>query len=58
MLMAVKNNFLVVNFLIRNAVIGIIIPFTSMKIDCSHCTVLSVVPKSRIMGGNAVASNV
>src|SRR5699024_5605766 len=57
MLMAVKNNFLVVNFLIRNAVIGIIIPFTSMKIDCRHSTVLSVVQKSRIMSGNAVAIN-
>src|SRR5699024_8678019 len=55
---AVKNNLRVVNVSTKKAVIGIIIPFTSMKIVVNHCAVFSVRFKSVIIGGIAVTSNV
>ena len=55
---AVKNSVRVVNFWIRNAVIGIMIPLTSMKIVVTHCAELAVMSKSRMNAGNAVLSSV
>src|SRR5699024_1473378 len=55
---AVKNNRRVVYRSIKNAVTGIIIPFTSIKDDCNHCTVLSVMSRSTIITGKAVPNNV
>ncbi|GIO20582.1 hypothetical protein J18TS1_36820 [Oceanobacillus oncorhynchi subsp. incaldanensis] len=54
---AVINNLRVVNLSIKKAVTGIIIPFTSIKTDCSHCAVLSLKFKSFMMGGSAVPSS-
>src|SRR5699024_62829 len=53
-----KNRPLVVYRSIKNAVIGIIIPLTSIKIDCSHWTVFSDKFKSSMIGGNAVPKSV
>ena len=55
---AAKNSDRVVNFWIRNAVIGIMIPLTSMKIVVTHCAEFAVMSKSRMNSGNAVFSNV
>ncbi|GIP64145.1 hypothetical protein J32TS6_27000 [Virgibacillus pantothenticus] len=55
---AVINNCLVVNVSIKKAVMGIIIPFTSIKIVVTHCAVLSVKFKSCIIGGIAVVRSV
>src|SRR5699024_519157 len=57
-LIAVKNNCLDVKRSIKNAVTGIIIPFTNINIDCNHCTVLSDTWRSFIIGGKAVPSKV
>src|SRR5690625_7967944 len=57
-LIAVKNSPRVVKRSIKKAVIGIIIPLTSIKIDCNHWTVLSLICKSCIIGGSAVPNNV
>src|SRR5699024_8036681 len=55
---AVKNNARVVNFSMRNAVIGIMMPFTSMNIVVSHCAEFAVTSKYRINDGKAVFNNV
>src|SRR5699024_1520020 len=47
-----------VNLSIKNAVIGIIIPLTSINTDWSHCAVLSLSCKSSIIGGSAVPNKV
>src|SRR5690625_8007920 len=55
---AVKNSARVVNFSMRNAVIGIMMPFTSMNIVVSHCAEFAVTSKYRINDGEAVFNNV
>ena len=57
-LIAVRKSLRVVNRLIKNAVTGIIIPFTSINADCNHCTVPSEIFKSLMIGGSAVPSKV
>src|SRR5699024_10969751 len=54
MLIAVVNNCLVVNLSIKNAVTGIMIPFTNIKMVVNHCPVLALTPISSIIGGSAV----
>ena len=42
---AVKNKPLVVNFSMRNAVTGIMMPLTSMKLVVTHCAAPEVMSK-------------
>src|SRR5699024_3085942 len=51
-------NFLVVNLLIRNAVTGIMMPFTKKKPVVSHCAVLNGMSRSFMIEGTAVTSSV
>src|SRR5699024_7366970 len=53
-LMAVVNNCLVVYLSIKNAVTGIMIPLTIMKIIVSHCQVLALTSISSIICRMAV----
>ena len=55
---AVKNRPRVVNFWMRNAVTGIMMPLTSMKIVVTHWASLAVMPKSSMNAGSAVLRSV
>ena len=55
---AVRNSVRVVNFWMRNAVTGIMMPLTSMKIVVTHCASLAVIPKSSMNAGRAVLRSV
>src|SRR5699024_3471461 len=55
---AVRNSARVVNFSMRNAVMGIMIPFTSMKMVVSHWAELAATSKYRMNDGKAVFSSV
>ena len=58
MAIADRKSCLDVKRSIKNAVTGIIIPLTSMKIDCSHWAVFSSTFKSFMIGGSAVPRSV
>ena len=58
MAIAAKNIVRVVNFWIRNAVAGIMIPLTSMNSVVTHWAVFAVMPKSTMNAGRAVFSRV
>lgn len=55
---AAMNSFLVVNFSIKKAVTGIMIPFTSIKTVVSHWASPGVMFKSLMIGGKAVVNSV
>lgn len=55
---AVRKSVRVVNFWMRNAVTGIMMPLTSMKIVVTHCASLAVIPKSSMNAGSAVLRSV
>lgn len=55
---ATKNRLRVENFPIKNAVIGIMTPLTSIKTVVSHCAVFAEMLKSSMICGKAVASRV
>ena len=55
---AAKNIARVVNFWIRNAVAGIMMPLTSMNSVVTHWAVFAVMPKSTMNAGRAVFSRV
>src|SRR5699024_2624947 len=55
---AAKNIVRVVNFWIRKAVAGIMMPLTSMNSVVTHCAVFAVMPKSTMKAGSAVFSSV
>lgn len=57
-LMAEIKRVRLVNFSIKNAVIGIKIPFVSINDVVSHCALLASILKSFIMCGSAVISSV
>ena len=56
--MAVRKSPRVVNFWMRKAVTGIMMPLTSMKIVVTHCASLAVMPKSCMNAGRAVFRSV
>ena len=53
-----RYNFLELNLLINQAVIGIMIPFTSKKPVVNHCTSEAEISKAFINAGKAVVSKV
>lgn len=55
---ALKSNFLELNELMSQALIGIIMPLTNKKPVVNHCTVDAEILNSFIKVGKAVASKV
>lgn len=56
--MAVRNRPRLVNFWMRNAVIGIMIPLTNMKLVVTHCASPAVMSKYFMKAGSAVFNRV